>query len=106
MSESAGSGRGTTRHLIELSAGYFVSYVATGILVKYFTRIRRPPMSELAYLVNNTAGSSVLALVIVLILGWYRLRSNGPVTVAGIRMPAEYLYIIPSGICTAVIIPT
>ncbi|MDZ4803877.1 MAG: hypothetical protein SGI90_03300 [Candidatus Eisenbacteria bacterium] len=106
MTVTSDSGKGSTRQLLELSAGYFVSYVATGMLVKYFTAIRQPPMSELAYLVNNTAGSSILAVTTVLVLGWYRLQSNGPVTMAGLRMPGEYRYIIPSGVCTAVIIPT
>jgi hypothetical protein len=97
---------GSTAQLLEFSAGYFLSYMATGILVKYFTTIRQPPMSELAYLVNNTAGSSLLAVSIVIALGWYRLKSNGSVRWFGRTVPVEYRYIIPSGVCTAVIIPT
>jgi len=106
MLTPSGPHAGSTRQLLQLSAGYFLFYVATGMLVKYFTVIRQPPMSELAYLVNNTVGSSLLAVAVVLVLGWYRLHSNGPATFLGIRMPGEYRYIIPSGICTAVIIPT
>jgi hypothetical protein len=97
---------GSTKQLLEFSAGYFFFYMATGVLVKYFTGIREPRMTDLAYLVNNTAGSSALAVGIVLLLGWFRLKSNGRKTILGISMPMEYAYIIPSGICTAVIIPT
>ncbi|HEX7880634.1 MAG TPA: hypothetical protein VF720_14560 [Candidatus Eisenbacteria bacterium] len=106
MTDATDGKAGSTRQLLQFSAGYFLSYMATGILVKYFTAIRQPPMSELAYLVNNTAGSSLLALGVVLALGWYRLKSNGKCDLLGFTVPVEYRYIIPSGICTAVIIPT
>ena len=45
---------GTTAQLVQLCLGYFVAYVLTGILVKYFTVVRSPKMSEMAYLFNNT----------------------------------------------------
>lgn len=106
MFHQSGPGAGSLRQLFQLSAGYFLFYVATGILIKYFTVIRQPPMSELAYLVNNTIGSSLLAVSVVIALGWYRFQSNGLVSLAGRRLPGEYRYIIPSGVCTAVIIPT
>lgn len=96
----------STRHLLELCGGYFASYVATGVLVKYFLDIRQPGMSEMAYLVNNTIGSSVFALAIVVTLGWVRLRSVRPVRVGPWSVPAEIGYIVPSGICTAIVIPT
>ena len=51
-------------------AYYFAFYVMTGMLVKIFTGIRRPPMSEMAYLFNNTVGGNLLCLVAVFALGW------------------------------------
>jgi hypothetical protein len=53
----------STSRLLQLCAGYFIAYVLTGILVKWFTGgLREPRMSDLAYLVNNTAGGNLLAL--------------------------------------------
>src|SRR5439155_23158530 len=98
---------GTTAQLVQLCLGYFVTYVLTGILVKYFTVVRSPKMLEMAYLFNNTLGGSAFPLLVVLLLGWVRLlQSNRTISWAGLRMPAEVAYIIPSGICTAVVIPT
>ena len=97
---------GSTERLIQLCFGYFVTYVATGVLVKVFTGgIRQPRMSEVAYLFNNTLGSSLLCVAVVLVFGWLRLKSAGPIRVLGIEMPSEVRYIVPSGICTAVVIP-
>jgi len=100
---------GTTSQLVQLCAGYFVSYVLTGVLVKYFTVLRQPKMGEFTYLFNNTASSALLCVGVVLVLGWMaRLArtSNRIVNVGGLKLPSEVAYIIPSGICTAVVIPT
>jgi hypothetical protein len=56
--------------------------------------------------VNNTLGSSVSVLIVILLLGWLRLRSNRLVSWGRLRVPIEVAYIIPSGVCTAVVIPT
>ena len=96
----------STSRLIQLCIGYFLAYVATGVLVKVFTGgIRQPRMSEVAYLMNNTLSSSLLCVAVVLVFGWLRLKSVGTVRLFGISMPSEARYIIPSGVCTAVIIP-
>ncbi|HEY6867682.1 MAG TPA: hypothetical protein VI792_10520, partial [Candidatus Eisenbacteria bacterium] len=63
-------------------------------------------MSDMAYLFNNTVGGSVVALGVVVLLGWYRLTSNRLVRWGPFQVPSEIAYIIPSGICTAVVIPT
>jgi hypothetical protein len=97
---------GSTERLIQLCLGYFVTYVATGVLVKVFTGgIRQPRMSEIAYLFNNTLGSSLLCVAVVLVFGWLRLKSAGTIRLLGVEMPSEVRYIVPSGICTAVVIP-
>ncbi len=97
---------GSTAQLLQLCAGYFSFYVLTGVLVKYFTALRHPAMSEMAYLFNNTLGGSLIALAVVFIAGWIRLRSNRLVRVGPFQVPYEVAYIIPSGVCTAVVIPT
>lgn len=97
---------GSTRRLIQLCVGYFASYVATGVLVKYFLNIRHPPMTEMGYLVNNTIGGSAFALLVVILLGWIRMKSNRLWQWGRLRIPSEAAYIVPSGVCTAIIIPT
>jgi hypothetical protein len=97
---------GSTARLIQLCLGYFVSYVLTGVLVKYFTVLRHPRVSDMAYLFNNTVGGSVTALAVVILLGWIHLHSNRMVQWGRFRVPSEIAYIVPSGICTAIVIPT
>jgi len=100
---------GSTGRLIQLCIGYFIFYVITGITVKYFTgsaTLGYPGMKEVEYLVYNTIGGNLIALSVALILRWYRLTSNKIITWGKLRFPQEILYIIPSGICTAIVIPT
>ncbi len=97
---------GSTGRLLQLCLGYFSLYVLNGVFAKVFTGGQPYRMPEMAYLFNNTLGGSILALLVVFALGWYKLKSNrltkwGPLTV-----PSEAAYIIPSGICTAIVIPT
>lgn len=109
---------GSTGRLIQLCIGYFFFYIIFGVAVKYFTdflvnRIGTPDtfrmlqvQMNMEFLIYSTIGGNLLALSIVFIFRWYKLKSNYSITVLGIKMPVEFLYIIPSGICTAVIIPT
>ena len=92
----------STSRLVELCVGYFAFYTVTGVLVKYFTQLRQPPMSDMAFLFNNTMGGSVFALGIVLLLGWMRISSNRSVRWGPFQVPSEASYIILSGVCTAV----
>ncbi len=94
---------GSTGRLIQLCIGYFVFYVITGVSVKYFLGLGMPDMQ---YLVYSTIGGNLIALLIVLSLKWYRLQSNKIINFLGMKIPEEYLYIIPSGVCTAIVIPT
>ena len=103
------SEEGSSRQLIQFCIGYFVLYVITGISVKYFLGSPAqgfPGMIEINYLVYNTIGGNLLALVVVLLFRWYRMESNSFSVFLGKKIPSELLYIIPSGICTAVVIPT
>jgi hypothetical protein len=100
---------GSTGRLIQLCIGYFVFYVITGLSVKYFlgkADMGFPGMSDMQYLVYSTIGGNAFALGVVILLGWYKIQSNGSTTFLGMTIPEELLYIIPSGICTAVVIPT
>ncbi len=103
------SEEGSTRQLIEFCTGYFVLYVITGLSVKFFTGSSLggfPDMSDIQYLVYNTLGGNLIALVIVLAFKWYKIESNSYSNIIRFKVPSEYFYIIPSGICTAVVIPT
>lgn len=100
---------GSTGRLIQLCLGYFLFYVITGVSVKYFTGnplLGFPGMKEIEYLVYSTIGGNLICLVVVFGLRWYKMKSNKLVPIAGFQIPQEAAYIIPSGICTAIIIPT
>ncbi len=100
---------GSTGRLIQLCIGYFVFYVITGVSVKYFTGSAAhgyPGMKEIEYLVYSTIGGSLVALSVAVALRWYRIKSNRRMTLGRFSVPSEILYIIPSGVCTAVVIPT
>src|SRR3989339_463506 len=95
---------GTTERLLQLSMGYFLLYIVTGVLAKYFEKALG--MGGTTYTVYNTIGGLLICNCVVLCLGWYRFQSGGRVKIMGVDVPGEFLYIIPSGVCTAVVIPT
>lgn len=95
---------GTTERLVQLSVGYFFLYVITGFLAKYFDRVLG--VSSIQYTFYNTIGGMFICNFVVLLWGWYKFKSSTYIKFLGISMPKEFLYIIPSGICTAIIIPT
>ncbi len=95
---------GTTERLLQLSFSYFGLYVVTGYLAKYFDKVLH--MGGTTYTVYNTIGGMLICNLVVLVWGWYRFKSSDYIKFMGVRMPREFLYIIPSGICTAVVIPT
>jgi len=100
---------GSTGRLIQLCLGYFFFYVLTGVAVKFFlgkAEAGFPGMNGVEYLVNSTFGSAGVVLVIVLALRWFRIDTLNPIRWGGVTFPGELLYIIPSGVCTAVVIPT
>jgi hypothetical protein len=100
---------GSTAHLLQLCLGYFVFYVIFGVSVKYFQGSPErglPGMNGMEFLVYSTLGGTVVALFVCLGLRWYRLESNHPVQWGPVRFPSEWFYIVPSGVLTAIIIPT
>lgn len=99
---------GSTAQLLLYSTCYFVLYVATGVLIKYFTELGPTDVKvpQFAFLWYSTIGGGLTCLTIVAILRWARrFESTGMVTWVGIRIPQEFAWMIPSGICTAIIIP-
>lgn len=98
---------GSTGRLIQLAISYFLTYVIVGITVKYYTGSAAkgfPGMKDMEFLVYSSLGGSGICLLWVFVKKWYRLKSNGIITKFGVRFPGEFLYIVPSGVCTAVVI--
>lgn len=95
---------GSTGRLLQLCAGYFVCYLVFGVTVKYL--LGPMQMNGIAVLTFTTLGGTGIVMPVIFIRKWYRLHSNESMTWAGMNFPREYLYIIPSGACTAVVIPT
>jgi hypothetical protein len=104
-----GAKEGSTGRLVQLCLAYFFFYVITGVTVKYFQGSPAqgyPGLDPMEFLVYSTAGGTGICLFVAVAFGWWRLESNQRVTWAGVSFPSEFLYIIPSGVCTAVVIPT
>ena len=102
---------GSTNTLLRLCSGYFIFYVLTGVLVKYFLRFHYPDLAPedfkgIRFLVNSTLGANLIVLAVILAFRWVKLKSNRIVQWGPLRFPSELFYIFPSGICTGIIIPT
>jgi hypothetical protein len=100
---------GSTGRLLQLCLFYFIFYVITGVTVKYFTGSADqgfPGLAQVEFLTYSTLGGSLLCVLVVLVLRWYKSKSTQLITWGPFTFPREYTYIIPSGICTAVVIPT
>src|SRR4026209_1054202 len=100
---------GSTGGLLQLSSSYFLFYVITGVTVKHFQGAAAdgyPGMAELEFLVYSTLGGTLICAGVVFALRRFHLQSIRRITILGVSVPSELLYIIPSGICTAVVIPT
>jgi len=100
---------GSTGRLLQLCLGYFFFYVLTGVAVKYFLGSPErgfPGMGGVQYLVYSTLGSATVVLGVVVLLRWWKLRSLHPRRVGPWTVPGELVYLVPSGVCTAVVIPT
>lgn len=95
--------------LLILAAWYFLSYVGTGIAPKVFTDgyFGVDRISQMANLYYSTVGAVGFVLILMVALGWHkRFRSAGSIRIGPVSFAREYCYLLPSGICTAVIIPT
>jgi hypothetical protein len=95
--------------LLILAAWYFIAYVGTGVAPKAFTDgyfgVEKIPQME--YLYYSTAGAVGFVLILMVALGWQkRFRTAGDARLGSLAYPKEFRYLLPSGICTAIIIPT
>lgn len=87
---------GSTRQLVQFCAAYFAMYLIYGVATKYFLDIWK--MHEVEMLIYTTIGGSVVCLAWIFLRGWWRRPEEGDLS--------ALWYIVPSGICTAVIVPT
>ncbi|HAH08291.1 MAG TPA: hypothetical protein DCM05_17495 [Elusimicrobia bacterium] len=100
---------GSTGRLVQLCFAYFFFYVIFGVATKCFTGKAASPeflMNDMEFLVWSTLGGSLICLLVVFAAGWYKTKTDRFMQAGPLRLPVEYAYIIPSGICTAVVIPT
>ncbi|MCX7641163.1 MAG: hypothetical protein N2Z20_00830 [Elusimicrobiales bacterium] len=95
---------GTTERLIQYSVLYFILYIVYTMLTKVLEKMYG--VGGTVFTVYNTIGGMLICNIIVLWWGWYKFKSSTYIKILGINMPKEFLYIVPSGICTAIIIPT
>ncbi len=100
---------GSTGRLVQLCLAYLLTYVVYSVATKYYTGPAArglPGVDNWEFLVYSTLGGSLVCLAVVSAFRWARMESANMIAWGPVRFPAEYLYIIPSGICTAVVIPT
>ncbi len=95
---------GSTHRLIQYSLSYFVLYIIYTMLTKVMEKSYG--VGGTVFTVYNTIGGMFICNFVVIVWGWYKFKSSEYINLLRIRMPKEFLYIIPSGICTAIIIPT
>jgi hypothetical protein len=103
------SHEGSTRKLLELCGWYFLFYVIYSVATKYMTGPAGsglPAVDQLEYLVFSTLGGSLICLLVILFFRWGKMESARYVHWGKFSFPGEFLYIVPSGICTAIVIPT
>lgn len=90
-----------TGRLLRLCAGYFASYVVTGVAVKYFQGPADqgfPGLGGMEYLFWSTLGASLLLVPIVLGAGWLRAAAQ--------TSRRDRIAMFIAGICTAVVVPS
>lgn len=95
---------GSTERLIQYSSLYLLMYIIYTMLTKNMQKAYE--VSGTVFTVYNTIGGMLVCVLVVIIFKWYKFKSTDYINFLGINMPVEFLYIIPSGVCTAIIIPT
>lgn len=98
-----------TRRLLQFSFAYFLLYIVFGVSTKYFIDPAPgyPNLSGMEFLLYSTFGGMITCLTVVVARGWcQQLKSRGEVRWGSLRFPQELLWLVPSGVCTAVVIPT
>lgn len=95
---------GSTERLVQYSLLYFGLYVIYTMLTKKVEMFLG--CGGTVFTVYSTIGGMIIPVIVVFALGWYKFKSSTYIKFLGINMPKEFLYIIPSGVCTAIVIPT
>jgi len=95
---------GSTGRLVQYSLLYFLFYVIYTVLTKLMKHSY--DISGTIFTIYNTIGGTIVCVLVVVLWKWYKFQSSNWIKFMGINMPKEFLYIIPSGICTAIVIPT
>ncbi len=98
------SSEASTKHLIQLCIGYFIMYVITGVTVKYFLKFEG--MKDFEFLVYGTGTAILIPTLVAMLFRWYEFEPLRYISFLQIKIPVEYFFLIPSGICTAIVIPT
>ncbi|MDP8225599.1 MAG: hypothetical protein P9L99_19725 [Candidatus Lernaella stagnicola] len=92
------------KSLVGLCLGYFAAYVVYGTFVRWLRITQEMPGMEVTF--NTTVGGTLICMVVVLVFWWPgRLVLREP-RVWGGRIPGEYAWLVPSGICTGFVIVT
>lgn len=86
---------GSTAQLLQFCGAYFITYVFFGIFSKWFPA--QGGMPHVSFLIYSSIGGSVVCLSWVILRSWWRAKD--------VELKALY-YVIPSGICTAIVVPT
>ncbi|MBI2551799.1 hypothetical protein HYW17_00655 [Candidatus Uhrbacteria bacterium] len=99
------SKEGSNKRLVQYAVAYPFFYAIFLFWIAYYLKVVK--MDGFEHLLNNTLGAMFVCLIVPLVFAWRkRFTSKGNITIAGFTFPREWLWLFPSGICTAVVIPT
>ena len=99
------SSEGSTHELLQLCFFLFFFYVINGVVVKYFQFYPGgPQLSDITYTVYSTIGGASIPLIVILVRKWYKFKSAQLIHWGKIKFPSEFLYILPAGLCTAIVV--
>lgn len=100
---------GSTAQLLNFSWWYYFLYILTGVFATYFRDKRPgfPAMPGLEFNYNSSVGGVLCACIVTFLTGWaITFKSRGTMKLGPFSLPREYVWLIPSGIFTGIIIPT
>lgn len=94
---------GSNKETAALAAAYFVLGLLFTLGMKFLTAAGVPGMESM---VITTMGGVLLILPVIVKWPRHFTPESGYIKVLGVSVPREFLYIVPSGVCAACIIPT
>lgn len=99
MKSILNSAAGSTSRLIFYTLSYFTLYAIFGVCVKYAQGTVENGflgMKEVDFLIYSTSGSALLCLGVIVFGGWWKAAYQG----------RELIFMVASGVFTALVIPT